>query len=546
MKNLIAWKLLGCGIAVALSLTASAADRTPKALVIMLDGFRADALENAAAPNLRMLKDGKWQPDYKCAWSLTANTILDTPTISGPNHLAIATGVSGHKTNQRGNEPNKCDHKKWPSWLSRLVAAKPDKKALFRFSWKWDQSISPDPKVPSIHASDEENAVAVPKILAASDAPDAVMWYIDWPDHGGHSCGYYPYTTGYFHTVHLSDVAIGDALSAISSRPSFSQEDWLIIVTADHGGYARGHGMMNGQATTIPLLVCGRNVVAGRIAGTPQNCSIAATALRHFGIDTSSMDLDGPVVGTQPAATTPQRKLNDSLVAYFPFEGKDLVNAIADGPKPVATGTAAIVSKGDFIGGALRIAPGTNGISSVRLEGSDRLAFENGGDFAMAMWVRMDAAPKGDPVIVGNKDWKSGNNIGILITAAKQINNVKNPGVSFNAGLVNQGRIDLGPYDTTLGKWTFYAVTRDKEGVIRFYQGGQDGHLYWISENAAKIVVPTNLPFVLGQDGTGQYKSAFNGFLDDFALWTRTLSHEEMRRIYESGRMGIPLQDLLK
>ena len=34
---------------------------TPKALVVMLDGFRADVLENAIAPNMKRLVEGKWQ-----------------------------------------------------------------------------------------------------------------------------------------------------------------------------------------------------------------------------------------------------------------------------------------------------------------------------------------------------------------------------------------------------------------------------------------------------------------------------------------------------
>ena len=58
----------------------------PKALVIMLDGMRADSIENVYTPNLRMLRDGKWQPGYKCAWSLSAHTIYDAITVSGPNH----------------------------------------------------------------------------------------------------------------------------------------------------------------------------------------------------------------------------------------------------------------------------------------------------------------------------------------------------------------------------------------------------------------------------------------------------------------------------
>ena len=68
----------------AFSVAAAAAEppaRTPKALVIMLDGLRADAVENVAgAANLRMLRDGAWRPEYGCAWSLTANTILDAAT----------------------------------------------------------------------------------------------------------------------------------------------------------------------------------------------------------------------------------------------------------------------------------------------------------------------------------------------------------------------------------------------------------------------------------------------------------------------------------
>ena len=86
------------GVLMACAMTAGADTvRTPKALVIMLDGMRADSIENVYTPNLRMLRDGKWQPGYKCAWSLSAHTIYDAITVSGPNHTAIATGVTTHK-----------------------------------------------------------------------------------------------------------------------------------------------------------------------------------------------------------------------------------------------------------------------------------------------------------------------------------------------------------------------------------------------------------------------------------------------------------------
>ena len=43
------------------------ADR-PMALVIMLDGQRADSIENLYMPTLQALRAGKWQPGYNCAF----------------------------------------------------------------------------------------------------------------------------------------------------------------------------------------------------------------------------------------------------------------------------------------------------------------------------------------------------------------------------------------------------------------------------------------------------------------------------------------------
>ena len=45
-----------------LSLTASAGK--PKALLVMLDGARADALDAARMPAVQSLRDGSWAPGY--------------------------------------------------------------------------------------------------------------------------------------------------------------------------------------------------------------------------------------------------------------------------------------------------------------------------------------------------------------------------------------------------------------------------------------------------------------------------------------------------
>ena len=188
----------------------------------------------------------------------------------------------------------------------------------------------------------------------------------------------------------------------------------------------------------------------------------------------------------------------------------------------------------------------TNEAAFVRLKGSERLAFENGADFTVAMWVRMDAPQKGDPVIFGNKNWKSGQNPGIALIGASTSSGFAKRGVSFNCGVADERvRLDEALYEIDYGRWEFYAVTRSTDGVLTVYQGSACGRFYWMAEEAKSLKLTTGMPFCIGQDGTGRYPSPFIGGVDDFALWTRALSHEDIQRIYEAGRQGLPLADLL-
>lgn len=545
--------IISISAAVILSLTASSVLASqalrPMTLVVMYDGLRADAFENADMSCVRSLRDGKWHPDYKCAWTLNANTILDTHAVSAPNHVSIATGVTAAKHKVFNNGKNSCDYNKWPSFLARIVTAQPEKKALFMFSWGWDNGLSRHKGVEFVHNKDEKNAEEIVKRLSSPSAPDATLWYINDPDHGGHVFGFYPYTIGYFKYIRQYDRAVGAALKAIVERPTFAKEDWLIVITADHGGYWRGHGMMFGHSTTVPLFVSGRKVAQGRMPGARYNYDVAPTVLKHFGIDSSKMNLDGTVVGDKVEEENP-RKLSSGLAVYLPFDGKAVRNAVPTGPKPFVCGSkTSIKSSYGFIDGGLKVSADKNAVGGIYLKGSEKLAFENNSDFAMTMWIRMTDKQVGDPVIVSNKDWKRGVNSGFALIAAKQFNSrwVKStPGVSVNVGANGKKRKDLGPYDVAYNAWNFYAVTKDKHGLLRFYQGRDDGYLYMISEDFTGLKFITGLPFYIGQDGTGRYNSCFNGYVDDFALWTRTLSHDDIRRIFESGRKGCELSELLR
>ena len=88
MKNAVACAMS----AMAFAVCASAGQMKPKALMIMVDGMRADVMENAPMTNLLRLRDGRWQKGYRGCSSITGHTLYDARPSSAANHAAIATG----------------------------------------------------------------------------------------------------------------------------------------------------------------------------------------------------------------------------------------------------------------------------------------------------------------------------------------------------------------------------------------------------------------------------------------------------------------------
>ncbi len=530
--------------------------RIPKALVVMLDGVRADVVDNGFAPNLKMLADGKWQPGYKGAWSPYAHTIRDGSTESAPNHVAIATGMTSKKSGIAWNSDLVCHQgTTLPTWLARLKKAKPSVKALHIFSWYGDLKISPDYGVKFIFDRDDANARDLVRTMSYADAPDAIMWYIDLPDGGGHTFGFYPYGDGYIKTVREADGYIGKVLAAIAARPTFDKEDWLVLVTADHGGWERYHGLKSTQAFTVPLVIAGRHVAQGVIPGIPHIYDAAPTALSHFGVDISKIDFDGKPRGGEVAQPPAPRALKDGLAVYLPFSGGASENRGSADVTAEVRGKAGPIADG-ALGGGLRVSESVKSAGCVLLKGSEKLKFENGAQFSFAMWVRTFGPQTGDPAVFSNKNWSGGSRPGIVLIASRAVDMRRlagydvrkrgdSPGFMFNCGRKNGRREDLGVYNPDHGHWVFYAAARGPDGVVRFYQGRRDGYLYCVADDVSDIEFETGLPFFIGQDGRGIYEHPFVGDVDDVALWTRTLTHDEVRRIYESGLAGKDLNSLL-
>jgi len=257
------------------------------ALVVMWDGARADVVENVELPNLRSLMGGRWQKGYQGAWSLCACPIPDARPYSFSNHASILTGVTAAKHGVFFNHrADRCRTKEWPTWLSRVLEA--NQGAVVEYVYgcgPYNAALSADPRVVQKNIpSDDAKGEHVAARLSSADAPQAMAVMMSGPDGGGHRTGFYPYGEEYVSALKTNDHALGRMLKAIATRPSFAEEDWLAMVTSDHGGNARTHGLEDAHNRTIPLVIAGRHVVSGQLAGFPSNVDVPVAALAHFGI----------------------------------------------------------------------------------------------------------------------------------------------------------------------------------------------------------------------------------------------------------------------
>ena len=227
------------------------------------------------------------------------------------------------------------------------------------------------------------------------------------------------------------------------------------------------------------------------------------------------------------------KTLNDGLVAYLPFDNSMTENAVAGSPvaPETSTATAPALENNGMVGKCLNIPSG----AYVKLTGS----------FTAIVWANHGALAN-DPVIFANKNW-GGTAKGALL-CAKTVSN--KPTVQFNAGN-NSSRIDSNATAMQFtgegtGKWTFYAMV-GTNGTFYCYQGKSDGTFSAKSPaTLSNFTMDTGYPFVLGQQGDCAYGRIFTGQLDDFALWNRALSPADIQRIYEFGRSGAGLGELLK
>ncbi|MEU0833477.1 alkaline phosphatase family protein [Streptomyces sp. NPDC005969] len=259
-----------------------------KTLVIGIDGATFDAFARADVPHLeRLMAEG-----MTARSNLYANPMA--PTVSGAGWSSIATGVWPDKHNVKDNNFTDPKYGQYPDYATRLETADPTTSTLVVGTW------SPVPQIIFGSATDlriaggnDENTTAKAADYLAHGNPDSTFVHLDEVDGAGHASG--SASDAYLKALTTVDGQVGRLLDAVASRPTYAKENWLVVITADHGHTPTGgHGGNTPLERGTFVIARGQGIEPGSVRNDVKITDIAPTVLRHEGVATDpAWNLDG-------------------------------------------------------------------------------------------------------------------------------------------------------------------------------------------------------------------------------------------------------------
>jgi hypothetical protein len=268
-------------------------DAAAKVLVVGLDGVRPDALLLANTPTMDMLA-------RHAAYSYKAHTQLTTKTKSGPGWSSVMTGVDAdkHGVDSNLNETLEAHNTLYPSFLQRAHDALGTRTAAAAH-WVPALLLTPDDALDAVALGDDKSVTMQMEAFLYEDDFDLHFVHLDDPDAAGHSNGFQVDNELYIEAIENSDTHIQTLIDGLLMRPSVDEEDWLIIVTTDHGGADFDHGGMDSANQTIFIIVAGATVIPGQLPdGEASHMDVHPTVMQFLGLKPKpDWNLDGKVRG---------------------------------------------------------------------------------------------------------------------------------------------------------------------------------------------------------------------------------------------------------
>jgi hypothetical protein len=260
---------------------------TKKVLILGIDGTMPSALAVARTPNLDALKSNGCH---------SVRVISHPVTHSAAAWSSLFTGVWGdkHGVNDPGNSFAGNQFSNYPSFFKRIEAANSNLNTLAFARWAPMTNAVPDADVKMAFGSDAAVTDETCRRLTNSN-PD-VMWMLQLDvDSAGHGSGWGPTVSNYVRAIEIADGRVGQIVRALTNRTTYASEDWLVIVTTDHGE----HDHPDPERSRITFVIhSGPSAARGVLWPSPGIVDVCATVLTHMGIPIQpAWNLDARVDG---------------------------------------------------------------------------------------------------------------------------------------------------------------------------------------------------------------------------------------------------------
>ena len=270
MKQCLIFSLM-----LALGFTAcQSAPKERKVVFILLDGIPADVLE---ATNTPYLDEIAGEAGYTRAYvGGEKDGDSQSPTISAVGYNSLLTGVWANKHNVWGNSIKAPNYNYWtifrvakehdPSlktaifstWLvnrTKLIGEGLPETGNLKMGYAFDGFELDTVCFP--HDEERQYILNIDEMVATetadyitSDGPNLSWVYLEYTDDMGHRLGDSPQMTK---AVALADAQVGRIWKSIQAREQAHNEEWLIVITTDHGRTAangKGHGGQSDRERT--------------------------------------------------------------------------------------------------------------------------------------------------------------------------------------------------------------------------------------------------------------------------------------------------------
>ena len=248
----------------------------PKTLFVVVDGIPADVIERVSTPGIdAVAARGSYQRAYVGG---EIGMPTESPTVSAVGYMSLLTGTWSNKHNVRANYGIEPNYAFWDIFRVAKYQARAITTGLFS-TWTDNRTIlmgdgleaaggykfdfvadgyENDPAfapalddVERIQAVDLHVTTLAAKTLLES-APDLSWVYLQHTDDIGHRDGDSPSMD---FAVRWVDARVSELWGAVQARSQqFVGEDWLVIVTTDHGrtsSNGKGHGGQSDRERTI-------------------------------------------------------------------------------------------------------------------------------------------------------------------------------------------------------------------------------------------------------------------------------------------------------